>query len=533
MRRALPYVTGALVLAACSDTLPVEQPRSAVPRLSAAHESSNRYVVLLGRSTSADEFTRDAESLGGRVIAVHEGAGFAVVEGLSSSAANLLAKRRGVKAVEPDLEAQLIQPSVGMVDDVPTDALDVGAASQSNPATASIFVRQWNQRAIGSPVAWTAGRLGSPAVTVAILDSGIDDSYPDLTGLVDASRSASFLPATSTDCLNPSDHQLINGRAATPTCPALPAFFPGKPPWADLNGHGTLTGGIVSSKAVVAAGVTSRVTLMAVKVLGARGSGSFSAILQGVAYATDQGADVINMSLGVLFVRHGGFIGFLNGITQYARSRGVTVVVAAGNDAVDLDHSGGVYAAFCSSGQVICVSATGPVIALNNLGNPSVNGPNFLPTVDEPAIYSNFGSSSIEVAAPGGNFAVNTAGQVTSAVAVWGGCSRTSLDFIEPDPPAGSPPGTPPPPPFYRKSVCADPAAFGLSPNALFVSGGVGTSGASPHVAGLAALLVETLGRNPGQIRTHLQETAVDLGKPGVDPRYGKGRISVPRALGL
>jgi subtilisin family serine protease len=65
------------------------------------------------------------------------------------------------------------------------------------------------------------------------------------------------------------------------------------------------------------------------------------------------------------------------------------------------------------------------------------------------------------------------------------------------------------------------------------VSGGIGTSASSPHVAGLAALLVESIGRSPGQIRTHLQETADDLGKPGTDPRYGKGRISVPRALGL
>lgn len=530
MRRALPYLTGALVLAACSDTLPVEQPRASAPRLGVAAESSNRYVVLLGPGTRADAFTRTAESLGGRVTAVHDGAGFAVVEGLSAGSAKALTKQRGVKAVEPDLEAQVIDPGMRVVDELAADALDVGAASQDQPTLAAIFARQWNMRAVGAPAAWAAGRLGSPSVTVAILDSGIDDSYPDLAGLVDPSRSASFLATTSTSCLNPSDHELINGRAATPTCPALPAFFPGKPPWADLNGHGTLTSTLVSSKAIVAAGVTSRVTLMAVKVLGAQGSGSFSAILQGVAFATDQGADVINMSLGALFLNHGGFIGFLNQITQYARSRGVTVVVAAGNDAVDLDHSRGFYAAFCSSGHVVCVSGTGPVISLNNAGNVSVNGPNFLPSVDEFGIYSNFGTSSVEVAAPGGNWAENQAGVVTSAVFVWAGCSRTALDFIEPEPPAE---GEPAPPPFYQKSICADPAAFGFPPTALFVNGGIGTSGSSPHVAGLAALLVERLGRNPGQIRTTIQQTADDLGKPGVDPQYGKGRINVPRALGL
>jgi subtilisin family serine protease len=362
-------------------------------------------------------------------------------------------------------------------------------------------------------------------VKVAILDSGIDDTYPDLVGLVDVTRSASFVPTGSSDCLDPSDDQLINGRPPSVACPVgLPAFFPGRPAWADLNGHGTFTGGTVSSKALVAAGVTSKVTLIAVKVLNARGSGSFSSILQGVVHATDNGADVINMSLGAVFARHGGYIGFLNNLTRYAHARGVTIVVAAGNEGIDLDHSGGVYAAFCSSGMVICVSATGPTLATRVDGTPSANGPLFLPTVDESAIYTNFGTSSVDVAAPGGNFAVDEDGDVTSAVFVWAGCSRTALDFIEPEPPPGSPPGTPPPPPFYRKSVCT---------TGIFISGGIGTSAASPHTAGLAALLVERVGRNPGQIRTIIQQTADDLGKPGADPRYGKGRISVPRALGL
>jgi subtilisin family serine protease len=56
---------------------------------------------------------------------------------------------------------------------------------------------------------------------------------------------------------------------------------------------------------------------------------------------------------------------------------------------------------------------------------------------------------------------------------------------------------------------------------------------ASPHVAGLAALLVETYGRNPGVIRDVILETADDLGKSGTDAFYGRGRINVARALGL
>ncbi len=54
-----------------------------------------------------------------------------------------------------------------------------------------------------------------------------------------------------------------------------------------------------------------------------------------------------------------------------------------------------------------------------------------------------------------------------------------------------------------------------------------GTSMAAPHVTGLAALVAEDVGRNPGQIRAKIQQTADDLGQKGTDPFYGKGRINV------
>jgi lantibiotic leader peptide-processing serine protease len=537
MRRTVPLLC-AVALAACADS-PVEVTRAPAPRLIATKDVSAtaRHVVLLSKGGGRDDFTRTVKSLGGSVVARHEGAGFAVVEGLTANGAASLARASGVQAVEPDLVAQVIEPPRAQS----IEAADLATASVANPAGARLFPRQWNMQAIGAPTAWTAGRRGSGSVTVAILDSGIDDTYTDFSGvfphtdaipvngLVDRARSASFLPTSSIppgvipanfDCSNPTDHELINGRAAFGPCPALPPFHAGRPAWADLNGHGTFTAGIVSSKAEVFAGVTSNVKLMAVKVLGASGSGSFSAILQGVAHATDNGADVINMSLGAVILKHGGYIGFLNGVTRYAHSRGVTIVVAAGNEGIDLDHSGGVYTAFCSSGMVICVSATGPVIAVNAAGNPSVNGPRFLPTPDEPAIYSNYGTSSVDVAAPGGNYAVQ-GNVVTSVVWIWGGCSRTSL--IRKDPPEESEEGTPPEFPYYDKACHTG----------VFIVQAYGTSAAAPHVSGLAALLVENLGRNPGQIRTRIQQTADDLGKPGADAHYGKGRINVPRALGL
>jgi hypothetical protein len=56
---------------------------------------------------------------------------------------------------------------------------------------------------------------------------------------------------------------------------------------------------------------------------------------------------------------------------------------------------------------------------------------------------------------------------------------------------------------------------------------------AAPHVAGLAALLVEKYGRNPALVSAAVKAAAEDLGQVGTDPFCGRGRVNVARALGL
>src|SRR5439155_21135270 len=109
-------------------------------------------------------------------------------------------------------------------------------------------------------------------------------------------------------------------------------------------GHGTFVASVASSQANLTAGVTSRSTLMAVKALG---HGCFeSSVLRGMAYATNHGADVINMSLTTSFfpqpkAGQKGFFHYYQLYAQYALVNGVSaVVVAAGNSSVDLDHDG-------------------------------------------------------------------------------------------------------------------------------------------------------------------------------------------------
>src|SRR5207247_631236 len=144
-------------------------------------------------------------------------------------------------------------------------------------------------------------------------------------------------------------------------------YFPGAEVYTDLFFHATHTGATLSRNAVRIAGITSGTKLVAVKVCGYINECPFSSILNGVIYAANNGADVINMSLGGPFTKagNGRFVGLLDKVFNYARSKGVTIVVSAGNDTTDLDHDGNSYQTFCNTPSVICVAATGPTSDAN------------------------------------------------------------------------------------------------------------------------------------------------------------------------
>jgi hypothetical protein len=462
----------ASVVAACSEsTIAPTQSMRRVDATSAASEAG-RYLVYFNGSSVDAGFAAQVAALGGSMDASYDGIGMAIVSGLSESAAATLATSPGVTSVDEDA----VYRHVGDTPVVMADATDIGVASVANPAGAGGFALQWNMRQIEAPAAWAAGQLGSASVKVAILDTGMDYDNLDLNGLVDLANSASFVP---------SDDALV----------AL--NFPGRNPVTDLNIHGTNVASIVSSKAVVFAGVTSKTTLMAVKVLDKNGNGANSAILSGVVYAVEHGANVINMSLGnpALFSSKPKAIKDFEKLTdrffQYAKSRGVLVVVAAGNEAQDMDTKQS-QKFFCNSVHVSCVSATGPT----NQG--SIAGPFTNP--DAPATYSNYGGN-VSVSAPGGNLNAPPAANT----AVWSLCSRTTLL-----------PG------------------FGACRTSLIIIGAIGTSQAAPHVTGLAASLLGQRGSmTPGALQSIIEGSSDDLGPKGKDPRYGRGRINVKTALGL
>lgn len=423
---------------------------------SIAHASDRHLVLLKG---GAKNFDRSVAALGGEVVYQHNAIGFAVVEGLNEEGVRQLSLLQSVDEIAPNFTFNLPNTLMGQTDNVEAQMIE----NHQSPGNAFFFARQWNLRAIQADAAWALGRTGSAAVTVAVLDTGIAYTHADLNGLVDLDRSVSFLPQ---------DDQLVN------------QLFPGMHPITDLHYHGTHVAATISSNAVAAAGVTSHTTLMGVKVCSVFGGCPGDAIFMGIAHAVDNGADIINMSLGGTFSKSEfqGYVGFLNKFFNHARAQGVTVVVSAGNSAIDMDHDGNGYKTYCSTPSTVCVSATGPESRETNIG-PWLN-------VDSPATYTNYGRSAINVAAPGGN----------TGDAVRAACSNTSLVI----------------------PVCQ---------TGTFVVGLSGTSMAAPHVSGLAAMLVEQLGKNPAQVKAALEKSADDLGQAGTDPFYGKGRINVLNAV--
>jgi subtilisin family serine protease len=198
-----------------------------------------------------------------------------------------LSKHSAVISVEPD--------STGSVQFTPNDPFYL-----NDP---SFGIGQWGLRTAHVDQAWDVVR-GSPSITVAVIDTGIDPNHPDLGGV--ALPGIAFLSSPD------------------PTCAALP---PGST--LDDNAHGTHVAGVIAANGnngVGIAGVAFGVKILPIKALDCQGSGLMSDVATGVMWATDHGARIINISLGSSTGQ-----GTLGNAIRYAVSRGVFVVAAAGN----------------------------------------------------------------------------------------------------------------------------------------------------------------------------------------------------------
>ena len=256
--------------------------------------AANRLIVKLKPSGVEGTVAR---AIGARAVASYPQLGMVVLglpQGLSNAKALAsLAGNGDVKYAEPDyrMKTHLVA---------------------SDPGTA----RQWGHKAIDVAGAWDY-TVGDPRVVVAVVDTGVDLSHPDLRG------------------------RLVGGKT----------FVPGTNSPADDNGHGTHVAGVIAAEinnGIGIAGVAPGCRVMPVKVLDSKGEGNTSDIVAGLLYAADAGARIINLSLG------GGAGGTaLEEAIRYAQGKGCLVIAAMGNDGKNAQEYPAAYSG------VIGVGATG------------------------------------------------------------------------------------------------------------------------------------------------------------------------------
>jgi thermitase len=261
--------------------------------------------------------------------------------------------------------------------------------------------------------------------TVAVVDTGIDASHPDLAGRI--------VPG----------YDFVDNDS-TPQ---------------DGNGHGTHVSGIIAADADNGIGVDSvapGASIMPVRVLDDSGSGSDAAVADGINWATAHGADVINLSLGGSVPTSGlGVPDAMTAAVQNAVNHGIVVVAAAGNDGLPFCENNSL------AGKVLCVGA------VDKRENRS--------------FFSSFGAG-LSLVAPGGSDMPGTDEDILST---W---NDGTYHFL------------------------------------------AGTSQATPHVSGVAALLVSLGVRGQAAVQRILS-TATDLGTPGPDVQFGAGLVNAQAAV--
>jgi subtilisin family serine protease len=442
---------------------------------------SKQYIIIASGDQLPANIEAQAAAANGKVTSLLGQVGLAVATSDDPNFAAKAAKISGVRSVVHDFTYQGFEPQANRLAEQASDNVNPPSAGDSNP----YFPLQWGATAIQAPEAWNTGNQGQ-GVLVADLDGGFELNHPDLAANIVGSKS--FVPGE-------------------------PAQFVG----AGFS-HGTHTAGTIAAvdNNIGVIGIAPQSKLLLVKVLGDSGSGSFSWLIQGILYATQQHADVINMSLGAALPHHDKYIDdegkvvndtkaiqellvALSKATSYATKNGVTLIASAGNDSNNGNQDKSLVNIPADATGVISISATAPIgWALAPL----------TANLDRFASYSNYGTPAVTFAAPGGD-----AAYLGKEVVLFRGVTQYvwALDMV--------------------MSTGRVTMVNGVARGSYTWS--AGTSMAAPHATGVAALIIGKNGgdMDPAKVEAALRASADDLGKSGRDPYYGYGRVNAYRAV--
>jgi subtilisin family serine protease len=341
----------------------------------------------------------------------------------------------------------------------------------------------WGLQSINAEPAWDTTQGDN--VVVAVVDTGLDYNHEDIAGNVWENDGETGLDGSGNDKkangLDDDGNGLIDDWRGWDFVTI--DGTPGDKDPMDNFGHGTHVAGTIAAtgnNGLGIIGVAPHAKIMALKGLDQYGSGSIEDLSNAIIYAADEGAQVINNSWG----GSGETPQTLIDAVAYAHDvKGAVVVAAAGNSNWDVGTEvNGFYPACIRN--VIAVSA--------------------ISSTNAKASFSNYGAK-IDVAAPGG-----------------GDTDSTGL-IVQPD--------------RSVLSLLSSAASSTMTGSGQLVVGGkylrqAGTSMASPHVAGAAALVRALHPEFTNeQVRQSLKQSADDIGATGVDNQFGSGRINASRSL--